>query len=293
MAKLHLVIANKNYSSWSLRPWMAMTMAGLPFDETMILLDTPTTKKQIAEHSGAGRLPVLHHGKITIWETLAILEYLAETFPEKNLWPKSKAARAVARAVSNEMHAGFTGLRNACPDEPQAASKTRRPERMQRRPKSPALKKSGENVARPMARAASFSSENSATPTPCSHQLSHALKPMPFQLPKTRGPIWMRSLPQRHSRHGKPQLSRKPGSFPKMRWIRHQARLTFCWVERVTLPASSSSSRMPRTTAAESLLSLIMSSTSIGVGDRSESTSLRSEALASADSSKGRFRLGK
>jgi glutathione S-transferase len=115
MAKLHLVIANKNYSSWSLRPWMAMTMAGLPFDESMILLDTPTMKKEIAEHSGAGRLPVLHHGKVTIWETLAILEYLAETFPEKNLWPKSKAARAVARAISNEMHAGFTGLRNACP----------------------------------------------------------------------------------------------------------------------------------------------------------------------------------
>lgn len=115
MARLHLVIANKNYSSWSLRPWMAMTMAGLAFDESMILLDTPVMKKQIAKHSGAGRLPVLHHGKITIWETLAILEYLAETFPEKNLWPRPKAARAVARAISNEMHAGFTGLRNACP----------------------------------------------------------------------------------------------------------------------------------------------------------------------------------
>ena len=115
MAKLHLVVANKNYSSWSLRPWIAMTMAGLPFDESMILLDTPVMKKQIAEHSGAGRLPVLHHGKITIWETLAILEYLAETFPEKKLWPKSNAARAVARAISNEMHAGFTGLRNTCP----------------------------------------------------------------------------------------------------------------------------------------------------------------------------------
>ena len=115
MVKLHLVIANKNYSSWSLRPWMAMSMAGLPFDETIIPLDTPSTKKQIAKHSGAGRLPVLHHGKITIWETLAILEYLAETFPNKNLWPKSKPARAFARAVSNEMHAGFTGLRDACP----------------------------------------------------------------------------------------------------------------------------------------------------------------------------------
>ncbi len=115
MAKLHLVIGNKNYSSWSLRPWLAMAMAGLDFDETLILLDTPETKKQIAEQSKAGRVPILHHGKVTVWETLAILEYLAETFPEKKLWPKGKAARAAARSVSNEMHAGFSGLRNACP----------------------------------------------------------------------------------------------------------------------------------------------------------------------------------
>jgi glutathione S-transferase len=115
MAKLHLIMGNKNYSSWSLRPWLAMTMAGLNFDETLILLDTPDTKKKIAEHSRAGRVPILHHGKVTIWETLAILEYLAETFPKKNFWPKAKAARAMARAISNEMHAGFSGLRNACP----------------------------------------------------------------------------------------------------------------------------------------------------------------------------------
>ena len=115
MAKLHLIMGNKNYSSWSLRPWLAMTMAGLEFDETLILLDTSGTKKQIAQHSKAGRVPILRHGKVTIWETLAILEYLAETFPEKSLWPKAKAARAVARAISNEMHAGFSGLRNACP----------------------------------------------------------------------------------------------------------------------------------------------------------------------------------
>jgi glutathione S-transferase len=115
MAKLNLVIANKNYSSWSLRPWLAMAMAGLDFDETLILLDTPHTKKQIAEHSKAGRVPILRHGKVTVWETLAILEYLAETFPEKNFWPKTKAARTVARSISNEMHAGFSALRNACP----------------------------------------------------------------------------------------------------------------------------------------------------------------------------------
>jgi glutathione S-transferase len=115
MDKLNLVIGNKNYSSWSLRPWLAMTMAGIDFDETLILLDSPETKTQISEYSGGGRVPILRHGNVTIWETLAILEYLAETFPEKNLWPKAKAARAVARAVSNEMHAGFSSLRSACP----------------------------------------------------------------------------------------------------------------------------------------------------------------------------------
>jgi glutathione S-transferase len=78
-------------------------------------LDTPDTKRLLAEHTKAGRVPVLHHGKLSVWESLAILEYLAETFPEKKLWPTGKAARAVARAVANEMHAGFSALRNACP----------------------------------------------------------------------------------------------------------------------------------------------------------------------------------
>ncbi|MFO0993021.1 MAG: glutathione S-transferase family protein [Hyphomicrobiales bacterium] len=115
MSKLHLILGNKNYSSWSLRPWLAMTMAGLPFKETVIPLDTPDTKAAIAEHSAAGRVPILHHGKLVIWDSMAILEYLAETFPEKKLWPVGKTARAVARAVSNEMHSGFSALRNACP----------------------------------------------------------------------------------------------------------------------------------------------------------------------------------
>jgi len=115
MSRLHLVIGNKNYSSWSLRPWIAMTMAGIPFNETVIPLDRPETRALIAQHSGAGRVPVLHHGRLAIWESLAILEYLAEIFPEKHLWPKALAARARARSVSNEMHAGFAALRDACP----------------------------------------------------------------------------------------------------------------------------------------------------------------------------------
>jgi glutathione S-transferase len=115
VAKLHLVLANKNYSSWSLRVWLAMAAMGLRFEETIIPLDTPRTAGQIRKHSGAGRLPVLHHGDIVIWESLAILEYLAEIYPDKPFWPRNREARATARAVANEMHAGFTALRNFCP----------------------------------------------------------------------------------------------------------------------------------------------------------------------------------
>lgn len=115
MSGLTLVIGNKNYSSWSLRPWMALTMAGIPFNEVLIPLDRPDTKAKIAEHTKTGRVPVLHHGKLAVWESLAILEYLAEMFPEKHLWPEAISARVVARAVANEMHAGFSALRNACP----------------------------------------------------------------------------------------------------------------------------------------------------------------------------------
>lgn len=115
MSKLRLMIGNKNYSSWSLRPWMALTMANLPFIEEMILLDTPAFKAKVARHSAAGRVPVLHHGKLAIWDSLAILEYLSDAFPQKALWPKSLAARAMARSISSEMHSGFSALRNACP----------------------------------------------------------------------------------------------------------------------------------------------------------------------------------
>ncbi|WP_119392292.1 glutathione S-transferase family protein [Taklimakanibacter lacteus] len=115
MAKLHLVIGNKNYSSWSLRPWMALTMAQIPFEETVIPLYEAKSKQRITEHSGAGKVPVLHHGKVTVWESLAILEYLAEMFPGRKLWPESRAARTAARAAATEMHSGFAALRGACP----------------------------------------------------------------------------------------------------------------------------------------------------------------------------------
>ncbi len=115
VAKLELVIANKNYSSWSLRPYMALATAQIHFDEIMIAFGEPRFGREIRKISPAGKVPVLRHGKLLIWDSLAILEYLAEAFPDKNLWPKSMAARAMARSASSEMHSGFQALRNACP----------------------------------------------------------------------------------------------------------------------------------------------------------------------------------
>ena len=110
---LTLVIGNKNYSSWSMRPWVAMTAFGIPFNEVRVLLDQPDTSSRIAEYSAAGRVPVLIAGDMTIWDSLAICEYLAEQFPEQHLWPQDVAARAMARSVVAEMHSGFAGLRSA------------------------------------------------------------------------------------------------------------------------------------------------------------------------------------
>jgi glutathione S-transferase len=112
---LRLIIGNKNYSSWSLRPWLAMKVAGIAFEETLVSLDAPDFKTRVTPLSGAGKVPVLVDGDIRIWESLAILEYLAEKFPAAGLWPKPSAARAHARAVASEMHAGFQALRHRLP----------------------------------------------------------------------------------------------------------------------------------------------------------------------------------
>jgi glutathione S-transferase len=112
---LHLVIANKNYSSWSFRPWLAMKVAGIAFEETLISLDAPDFKSRLLKLSGAGKVPVLIDGEARVWESLAILEYLAEKFPDAILWPRHPAARAHARAIASEMHAGFVPLRQQLP----------------------------------------------------------------------------------------------------------------------------------------------------------------------------------
>jgi glutathione S-transferase len=115
MALPHLIIGNKNYSSWSFRPWLAMRVSGIDFTEEVVPLSTPDTKTRISEHSRAGRVPILKDNGIVVWESLAIIEYLAERFPDARLWPADMQARALARSISNEMHAGFQALRSSCP----------------------------------------------------------------------------------------------------------------------------------------------------------------------------------
>lgn len=112
---LRLVIGNKNYSSWSLRPWLALTEAGIEFEEIRIRLSQPTSPQEILQYSPSGRVPVLLDGTMTIWDSLAIVEYVAERFPQLHWWPAEPEARAIARSVSCEMHAGFQTLRQQMP----------------------------------------------------------------------------------------------------------------------------------------------------------------------------------
>jgi glutathione S-transferase len=112
---LRLIIGNKNYSSWSFRPWLAMKVAGIAFEETLLPLDAADFKAKLATLGGAGKVPVLIDGEIRVWESLAILEYLADKFPAAGLWPREPAARAHARAVACEMHSGFSSLRSLLP----------------------------------------------------------------------------------------------------------------------------------------------------------------------------------
>jgi glutathione S-transferase len=109
-----LVIANKCYSSWSLRPWLLMKHLGVAFDEIMIPLDLPDTREKVLKHSPAGKVPILIDGVVTVWESIAIMEHVGEAYGAP-VWPEDRTARAMARSVAAEMHAGFSGLRSACP----------------------------------------------------------------------------------------------------------------------------------------------------------------------------------
>ncbi|NDP63286.1 glutathione S-transferase family protein [Polaromonas sp.] len=116
---LKLYIGNKNYSSWSMRPWVLLTQADIAFEDIVVRFDSfdegSEFRKQISTVSPVGKVPVLDDDGFRVWDTLAIAEYLAELFPEKNLWPQGVQARARARSICAEMHSGFAALRGACP----------------------------------------------------------------------------------------------------------------------------------------------------------------------------------
>jgi glutathione S-transferase len=110
-----LVIANKLYSSWSLRPWLLLRQLGIAFDEVVIPLHQPHSKAEILKYSPAGKVPILIDGDAVVWESIAIMEHVADTVEDAPVWPRDPAARALARSISAEMHAGFGALRSACP----------------------------------------------------------------------------------------------------------------------------------------------------------------------------------
>jgi glutathione S-transferase len=112
---MKLAIGNKAYSSWSLRPWILLTVHGISFEEDLIPLDTPEFRPRVNAYNAGSTVPILVDSDITVWESIAIMDYLAEKFPDKAIWPNELKARTFARVISNEMHAGFRGLRGACP----------------------------------------------------------------------------------------------------------------------------------------------------------------------------------
>jgi len=115
MPALSLVIGNKNYSSWSLRPWLLLKQTGLEFEEVRLAFGTAEFATRVRAFSPAGKVPALRHGAISVWDSLAICEYVNEAFPELRAWPRSPEERALARSISAEMHSGFTALRGQMP----------------------------------------------------------------------------------------------------------------------------------------------------------------------------------
>lgn len=112
---LHLAIGNKLYSSWSMRPWVLLKALDIAFTQTVIPMYRDDTKGEMLKYAPTGMVPSINHGKVVVWESLAVMEYIAEAFPDKHVWPKDAVARAYARSVASEMHAGFRALRMACP----------------------------------------------------------------------------------------------------------------------------------------------------------------------------------
>ncbi len=112
---LHLAIGNKLYSSWSMRPWVLLKALDIAFTQTVIPMYRDDTKAEMLKYAPTGMVPSINHGKVVVWESLAVMEYIAEAFPDKHVWPNDVVARAYARSIASEMHAGFRALRMACP----------------------------------------------------------------------------------------------------------------------------------------------------------------------------------
>lgn len=125
MADITIYIGNRNYSSWSLRAWLMLRQTGASFESAVIPLYGPGSKAEILRHSPSGKVPALRHGDVAVWDSLAIGEYLAETFPKAGLWPAAAAARACARSISAEMHSSFVNLRRHLPMNMRRAVKPR------------------------------------------------------------------------------------------------------------------------------------------------------------------------
>jgi len=125
MADLTIYLGNKNYASWSLRAWLALKRTTVAFEEVVVPLYQPASRETVLKYSPSGRLPALKHGELTVWDSLAICETLAERHPRGRLWPANTAKRAEARSISAEMHSGFQALRNALPMEIAARHPTR------------------------------------------------------------------------------------------------------------------------------------------------------------------------
>jgi len=121
MKALTIILGNKNYSSWSLRAWLALNATGAFFSEEVIPLYQPDSRARLLAHGPSGKVPVLKHGDLVVWDSLAICEYLAELFPDAGLWPDDPDQRALARSISAEMHSGFSALRNDMPMDMRAS----------------------------------------------------------------------------------------------------------------------------------------------------------------------------
>ena len=192
---LKLVIGNKNYSSWSMRPWLALRANDIAFEEVFIPLYTGEADKQrILSFSRAGKVPALIDGDVTIWDSLAIIEYLAERFPEKRLWPEDRASRAHARSISAEMHSGFVALAQRMRHEPAPAGRRRSRCRRMRAPISRAFSRSGANAASATASSGRSCSAPSAAPTRCLRRSCIASAPMRFR--------WRREVQRLHGCDG-------------------------------------------------------------------------------------------